>query len=118
MIEAIAVDVISINYVEEMLNKHKDKFPNKILSNKELSIYLSKKRKIEFLAGRFAAKETIFKLGYLKVRFSDISILNDEKGAPYIEINNKRNEHILLSISHHKEYAVAFSIKEVNNVIK
>lgn len=52
------------------------------------------------------------------MRFSDISILNDEKGAPYIEINNKRNEHILLSISHHKEYAVAFSIKEVNNVIK
>lgn len=72
---------------------------------KEYQARRTEKRKAEYLGGRFAAKEAIFKAtqdpDYLKY-----SILNDEKGRPYV----KDHPEIQISLSHDQDYAVAFAV--------
>ena len=87
-------------------------YPNSyLLSEEEIekTKTMSEERKIQFTAGRFAAKEAIIKcLSDIEVpRMSDLNITNDEKGKP--EICYKDYD-ILLSISHEKNYAVAVAL--------
>ncbi len=81
-------------------------FCDYVLSSEEKKEFESRqneRRKTEYLGGRFAAKEAIFKAtgdrNYLKY-----SILNDEYGKPYV-LNHPE---ISVSISHEQDYAVAF----------
>jgi len=81
-------------------------FSRYILTEEEQEEYLARgneRRKTEYLGGRFAAKEAIFKATqdpeYLKY-----SILNDEKCRPYV----KDHPEIQISLSHDQDYAVAF----------
>lgn len=83
-------------------------FSRYILTEDEQKEYQERgaeKRKTEYLGGRFAAKEAIFKAtqdpDYLKY-----SILNNEKGQPYV----KDHPEIQISLSHDQDYAVAFVI--------
>jgi len=76
----------------------------------------------ERIAGRFAAKEAIFKAlgtGWGQgVGWSQIEILPDELGAPVVTLTGAARERMLalgasrclLSISHQSEYAVAFAL--------
>lgn len=104
------------------LVEHKDILANyealaeRILSEAELKVYKTfklEKRKIEYVASRFAAKEALFKaLGsYEKpYSFKDASILNKPNGRPYIEAPSiPFSFHI--TISHTDNYSVAFVVK-------
>ncbi len=103
----IGIDLVDLNRLD-INNKH---FVSRILSNEELVIFNQlphDRRKLEYLGGRFAAKEAYLKAchkGLGEIPFKDISILNDEFGAPYI---NK--EHTMISITHESHYAMAFVI--------
>lgn len=87
----------------------------RILSNDEIDFFNSikdKKRQIEYVASRFAAKEAIFKAyqeGDKTLNYKDISILNKPNGAPYV-FSNKLNDEINISISHSDNYSVAMVI--------
>lgn len=84
------------------------------LSEKELKIYskfTSRKRQHEFIAGRIACKKAFFKLtrgekDYFE-NFSSVSILNNEKGAPFIE-----NSDLYVTLSHSHGIAVAAVSKQ------
>lgn len=90
------------------LEKHLDNsvFLKKVLTEKELDIYhelQSKRRQLEFLAGRFACKEAYSKAlqtGIGETGFHDIEILRDEKGAPVCK-------QAQVSISHDEDYCIA-----------
>lgn len=105
---SIGTDIVENKRIEKSINND---FINKILTKKEISIYNSKKgkKKIEFICGRFAAKEAIIKClsDYEKVNMLDIEIINKENGKPIVSINNYS---ILLSISHENKYTIAFAI--------
>ncbi|HEY4579205.1 MAG TPA: holo-ACP synthase, partial [Savagea sp.] len=79
---------------------------------KERSYYESlpnKRRTLEFLAGRFAAKEAFAKAtgrGIGKLSFQDIEILNKTNGAPEMKVHDYEGN-IFVSISHSEAYAVA-----------
>ena len=82
------------------------RFCDYVLSSEEKKEFESRqneRRKTEYLGGRFAAKEAIFKAtgdrNYLKY-----SILNDENGKPYV----LDHPEISVSISHDQDYAMAF----------
>lgn len=115
MIKGIGIDIVELNRVRT-INERQPKFIKRILTENEILLFetLSKSRQIEFLAGRFAAKEAYAKakgtgLGeYLS--FLDIEILPDLFGKP--EIKTKEKEIVHLSISHSREYAVAQVIIE------
>jgi len=105
----IGVDIVDLNRIQ-IEHRH---FVEHILTQQELKVFLSLKnnqRKREYLGGRFAGKEAYLKanhkgLGYMS--FHDIEILNDEFGCPFL---NDEKAHI--SISHEKDYAIAFVILE------
>lgn len=106
MIKGIGVDLA-------MLSRFKDKdekFIKKILTNKEYQQYqaLSSNRQIEYLAGRFAAKEAYYKaINNPKVGYLDIEVLDDYFAGP--KINDSKAK---LSISHDGDYVIAFVIVE------
>jgi holo-[acyl-carrier protein] synthase len=109
----LGCDIIEIKRIKKSIDKFGDKFIDRILSNKEKKLFEKKKNKSEFLAGRFAAKESIaksLKTGIGDISFTDIEILNNKLGAPSAKINNMPNIKIEISISHTKEYAMAVSI--------
>lgn len=111
----IGVDIVEFSEIKERLS---EKFIKRILSIRELKKYNSfnsDKRKLEYVSGRFAAKEAYTKL-YKKfltpLNFIDVEVLTDEFGAPYIESSYMPQDEIKVSISHSKNYVIAVCIKE------
>ena len=85
-----------------------------VLSENEIALYNKRGKKAEFAAGRFAAKEAVSKAlgtgigrGY---SFTDIEILPDEFGKPYVYLKNQKKENMEVSISHSRMNAVAVCI--------
>ncbi|RHW34869.1 holo-ACP synthase [Neobacillus notoginsengisoli] len=110
MIIGIGLDLIEIDRISDLL-KRQERFPNRILTLAELEVFesLPSKRQVEFLAGRFAAKEAYAKalgtgIGEL-LSFQDIEIAKDELGKPFFQKPAGRRTH--LSITHTKQYAAA-----------
>ena len=119
----IGVDVIQNIRIKNLIKNKK--FLNRTFSKKELSYSKKNKNKTNFLAKRFAAKESLSKslgTGFRNnLNFKDIQILNDKMGKPYYfkskkidKIINKRFKikkyNLFLSISDEKEYSIAFTI--------
>lgn len=106
MINGIGVDIVSLNRLKDNL----DSIANKVLSLKEKEIYatlISERRKLEFVAGRFAFKEALFKAIKKNFDFSKVSLLVNEDGSPYFE-----DDKVHVSLSHDGDYVVAFVIVE------
>lgn len=115
MSKSIGIDIVEFNQIKPKLS---DKFIRRILSDKELERYNSishKQRKLEYVSGRFAAKEAytkVYKKFNTPLNFVDVEVLNDELGAPYIISKYKPEDKILVSISHSANYVVAIVTKE------
>ncbi|KAA9017099.1 holo-ACP synthase [Niallia endozanthoxylica] len=115
MISGIGLDIVELQRIKKIVERQ-SKFVNRILTPFETESYeqLSDKRRIEYLAGRFAAKEAFAKafgtgIGE-NLSFLDIQIENDEKGKPYIRKPFQKGVH--LTITHSAEYAAAQVIIE------
>lgn len=110
-------DIIEIERIKKSIERSGEKFVNLIFTPDEIEYCENKKKsKYSHYAGRFAAKEAIFKAisSLLKDKFEvtwqDVQVLNNCNGKPEIEfLNVKFNQikSIDISISHCKEYAIA-----------
>lgn len=110
-------DIIEISRIQKSIEKSGERFLNLIYTPREIEYCESKKAaKFVHYAGRFAAKEAIYKAvsSLLDDRFGiswkNAQIINDENGNPHIEfidIEIKQIKSIDISISHCKEYATA-----------
>lgn len=115
LITGIGVDIVETKRIATILNRQ-PKFIERILTENERALFepLSEIRKIEYLSGRFAAKEAFSKAygtGIGKdLSFLDIEICTNENGKPFIV--KPILSHVHLSISHSKEYAIAQVIIE------
>lgn len=111
MIKGIGLDIIEIERIEKVMART-DKFKKRILSDRELAIFstYSPSRKVEFLAGRFAAKEAFSKaLGTgigATCRLHDIEILRGDAGKPVLYFKGDLVNGFI-SITHTKQYAAA-----------
>ena len=118
MIKGIGIDIIELARVQEIIVRQA-KFLDRVLTSleKEQFVLLTGRRKVEFLAGRFAAKEAFSKANGTgigkELSFLDIEIASDSFGKPYI---SKPKVQAHLSISHSREYAVAQVIIEEADV--
>ncbi|HLR92113.1 MAG TPA: holo-ACP synthase [Atopostipes sp.] len=116
MIQGIGIDLVELERIEAALSR-RENFYTRILTEKEQMHFrqLSKHRQVEFLAGRFAAKEAFSKaLGTgigSQLSFQDIEILPSEVNKP-IAVSKVFSGTIHLSISHSKTYAIAQVILE------
>jgi holo-[acyl-carrier-protein] synthase len=107
VISGIGCDIVHVNRIR----KQNETFYKRVLTEKEQELYLSftEARKLEFLAGRFAAKEAIYKACNDTKVISNIEVLNDESGRPYCNVDGYK---IHISISHDGDYAMAYAICE------
>lgn len=122
------IDIIEVNRIQESIEKYGEKFLKRVYTEKEIEYCESKKtQKFQSYAGRFAAKEAIFKAlseyvdNKFQIEWKDIEIINDKNGKPIANIYGKLKENISLkcnieiSISHIKDVAVASVIAELIN---
>ena len=107
MIIGIGCDIVKIERIEKAMS-HEGFL--RILTHKEYELYqgIQGKRQIEWLAGRYAAKEAIYKAihTYHDCVLSDIEILCNTDGSPVCQCFDCE---VLISISHEHEYAIAYA---------
>ena len=122
MIFGLGTDIIEVSRIEKSIENRR--FLEKIFTEKEIALCQNSANASQRYAVRFAGKEAFMKAlgtGWQKnIKFSEIEILNDELGKPYIKLygtakkiaeeNKIANMHI--SLSHIKEYANAIVILE------
>lgn len=121
MIKGIGIDIIELERIQHVV-ENQPRFASRILTLVEQERYnsLSGRRQIEYLAGRFAAKEALGKAFGTGIGASfswqDVSIVTSEHGAPMaIWHRRKTIFNVHLSISHSKNYIVAQAVLEEKN---
>ncbi len=123
MIYSIGTDITDVKRIKRAIEKS-ERFVEKIFTANEISYCMSRANKYESFAARFAAKEAVMKAigtGWDgRINWIDIEVLNTDMGKPYIVTHNATNEFIKangilrihLSISHERDYALAYTILE------
>jgi holo-[acyl-carrier protein] synthase len=114
MITGLGIDIVEISRFKKILQTKN--FIEKCFSDEEKDLNL------QSLAGRFAAREALFKALDKKefFRLSEIKIVNEACGQPKFVLSGAmleycKDKEIILSISHEIEYAVSFVlIQSVN----
>ncbi|AKS66632.1 holo-ACP synthase [Staphylococcus coagulans] len=115
MIFGIGIDLVEMSRMRKILSRQ-SRFPERVLTSGERETFSniqSERRRLEFLAGRFAVKEAFSKaLGTgigESVSFQDIHCENDEMGKPTIQYEGFK---VHVSITHTEQYAVSQVILE------
>jgi holo-[acyl-carrier protein] synthase len=106
-------DIAEVQRLKKAIEKWGKSFTGRIFTGRELEYAGSKSNKYIHLAGRFAAKEAVFKaVGNKNLTFKDIEIINTADGKPLCRFTTKKAPGIKvhISISHVKNYAVANAI--------
>ncbi len=119
MIYSVGIDLIDTERIRNALDRWGKPFAKKILGGEEYDMFRQKFNKVQFLSGRFAAKEAVIKtLGAFferRINFRDIQVLNDLYGKPYVHLEDNLRERILdkeikVSITHERKMAAAVAI--------
>ncbi len=86
MIHGIGTDLIRIERFETAIERHGDRFAERILMPEELDGYWSRKFRARYLAMRFAGKEAVAKslgTGFANgIWVRDIGIVHNARGKP------------------------------------
>ena len=121
MILGIGIDIVKNDRIKKIFARFGESFVQRILSPVEILDYKKRnpKKKIQYLASRFAAKEAIAKalgIGIGKISFKNIEIKKKSSGAPYVNITNltslglNTKIDIMISLSDEIDYTAAFVI--------
>ena len=115
MIVGHGIDIEALASIQNAVEK-REGFAQRVLTDKEMERFASLKgrRQIEYLAGRWSAKEAFSKAmgtGIGKLGFQDLEILNNERGAPYFS-KSPFSGKVWLSISHTDQFVTASVILE------
>jgi holo-[acyl-carrier protein] synthase len=114
MILGTGIDIVEIHRIERAVERWGEAFLNHVFTSVEIENARKFKFPFSHYAGRFAAKEAIFKaMGIPHLSWHDVTIINDTDGKPVCQYNNINFKHrLLISISHSRDYAVASAIVE------
>ncbi len=116
----IGVDIIEIARIEKAITRWGERFLHRIYTDAELRLY---RKKSSSLAARFASKEAVMKLlgtGRKGVCWKEIETLSHPGGKPLVNLYGRAQieaqklgvKGIAISLSHSKDYAVAFVTSE------
>ena len=115
----VGVDIVEIPRIEKVIRRWGKTFLERVFTPAELKLY----NNTSSLAVRFAAKEAVLKaLGACDkgISWQEIEILAENNGKPMVNLIGKAKlqadksaiSKINISLSHSKDYAVAFVIGE------
>lgn len=113
-------DIIEVERIQEAIEGEKEKFLERVFTASEIE-YCEKKKAVKYqhYAGRFAAKEAVFKAispcleHKYDISWKNIEIKNDSEGRPFVNLMGtfaQNIESIDVSISHVKQMATASCI--------
>ncbi len=124
MIFGVGTDIIEVDRIRRIVDSS-DAFIKKIYTKNEYNYCIEKgKGRYQSFAGRYAAKEAVFKAlgtGYRDgFKFSEIEIVNDDLGKPCVKTSGRVKEFIAkhgiknihISLTHVEANAVAFAVAE------
>jgi holo-[acyl-carrier protein] synthase len=114
----IGIDLVDIERIVGVLRKFPDRFRLRVLTDREQR-YVG--RRVERMAGRWAAKEAISKvlgLGVRGVGWREIEVLPNRAGAPQVFLHGRAArraealelDEVTVSISHERHLAVAVAV--------
>ncbi len=119
---AHGIDMVDCKRLEEIVRRQGRRFLNRIFTQAELDYCRGKKRRIEHLAGRFAAKEAVLKVLGTGLRsgmkWTEIEVTNEPSGQPRVRLagqcrriaQRRKLGQILVSISHISTHAIASAV--------
>ncbi len=118
------IDIVEMRRIEEVLDRHGDRFLRRVFTEGEIEYAESTESMIEHLAGRFAVKEAVFKAlgtGWTgQVRWRDVEVQLRPTGEPVVRLSGGARQRaeergigrMHISISHTGNYAAAHAIAE------
>lgn len=121
-IVAHGIDLVDCPRIEQMIDRHGERFINRVFTKAEQAYAEANRNKVEKLAGRFAAKEAVLKLmgtGWRgKIAWTDIEVKNNEMGRPEVTLAGQVKEiaerlgveYISISITHTANFAIASAV--------
>ena len=121
-IVAHGIDLVDCPRIEAMIERHGERFVQRVFTAAEQAYAEANKNEIEKLAGRFAAKEAVLKLmgtGWRgKIAWTDIEIINNSSGQPEVTLGGEVEKiagklgikHISVSITHTANFAIASAV--------
>lgn len=126
MIKGIGTDLLEIKKLSPIFSQENylaDSFVRRIYTQREIAIAESRSNPFAFYATRFAGKEAAFKALNITgedCRLSEIEILSDEIGKPYVVLHGnarllaqkRKISRFLISLSYEDEYALAYAVAE------
>ena len=123
MILGTGIDLLKVSRIKKLLDNYGDIFVKKVFSEYEIKKNKNITLKVSKIAKLFATKEAFVKAlgtGFTKeISFKDISLINEERGKPIIDLSNRVQEYlkkktpngyktiINVSISDEKEYVIS-----------
>jgi len=126
MIAGIGVDIVEISRLERAIGEYRDRFVNRVFTEREIEYCERVARKAERYATRFAGKEAARKaLGaatpIAALSWHDVEIISSTEGAPQLQFHGRAAELVEklkivrahISLSHEQDQAVAFVVLEV-----
>lgn len=116
----IGVDIVEIARIERAIDGWGERFLRRVYTEAELRLC---SKKPACLAIRFAGKEAVMKAlgtGARGISWTEIETLAEPSGKPCVNLYGKAQQHaeqlgldkLAISLSHSKEYAVAFVVGE------
>ena len=124
MILGTGVDIVNVARIRAGVERHGERFLDKIFTAAETDYCFPRARKYEHLAARFAAKEAVLKaLGTgagKEAGLGEIEVVRDARGKPSVCLHGRTAQfaekigvcRIHLSLAHENEFAVAHVIIE------
>lgn len=118
--KAVGVDIVETARIAGSISRFGDRFLRRVFTEREL-VYCN--GRVGSLAARWAAKEAVakaFGTGIGPVGFLDIEVVNNERLCPAVALHGSaaalaRQQGITaiaLSLSHTRDYAIAFVVAE------
>jgi holo-[acyl-carrier protein] synthase len=124
VIRGIGADIVEVPRVEQILQRHGERFAERILAPCEWPGFKASSAPALFLAARFAAKEAFSKATGTGMRrplyWSGIGVKSDALGKPELELTPKLSEWLRgrgvkvchLTLTHERSLACAFVVLE------
>ena len=121
-IVAHGIDLVDCPRIEAMVERHGERFIERVFTAAEQAYAEANKNGIEKLAGRFAAKEAVLKLmgtGWRgKIAWTDVEVINNSSGQPEVTLSGEVEKiagklgikHISVSITHTANFAIASAV--------
>lgn len=122
MIVGIGNDCIEINRIEKACKK--DNFRERCFTKEEIA---QSKGRSSYFAGNFAVKEAVVKClgtGFRGIKLTDIEVLRNKLGKPYVNIYGKAKElsdtlnisDFFVTITNTSDLAIAVAVAETRSI--